>query len=102
MTPEKIKNGLESIKDFNANDMIAPVTVTAQDHGGGGKTRIEMWDGAKWVPQTDWIAAFKDDIAPYVVKSTLRFPLAQPVPVKLIARVAKFRAKEVAERQMGR
>jgi uncharacterized protein YdhG (YjbR/CyaY superfamily) len=48
------------------------------------------------------IAAFKDDIAPYVVKSTLRFPLAQPVPVKLIARIAKFRAKEVAERQMGR
>ena len=62
MTPEKIKDGLESIKDYNANDMIAPVTVTAQDHGGGGKTRIEMWDGAKWVPQTDWIAAYKDDV----------------------------------------
>jgi branched-chain amino acid transport system substrate-binding protein len=62
LTPEKIKNGLESIKDYNANDMIAPVTVTAQDHGGGGKTRIEMWDGSKWVPQTDWIAAYKDDV----------------------------------------
>jgi uncharacterized protein YdhG (YjbR/CyaY superfamily) len=48
------------------------------------------------------IAAFKDDIAPYVVKSTLRIPLAQPVPVQLIARIAKFRAKEVAERQKGR
>ena len=60
MTPEKIKSGLESIKDYNANDMMAPVTVTAKDHGGGGKTRIEMWDGAKWVPQTDWIAAYTD------------------------------------------
>ena len=48
------------------------------------------------------MAAFKDDIAPYVVKSTLRIPLAQPVPVQLIARIAKFRAKEVAERQKGR
>jgi uncharacterized protein YdhG (YjbR/CyaY superfamily) len=48
------------------------------------------------------IAAFKDDIAPYVVKSTLRIPLAQPVPVQLIARIAKFRAKEVTERQKGR
>jgi uncharacterized protein YdhG (YjbR/CyaY superfamily) len=48
------------------------------------------------------IAAFKDDIAPYVIKSTLRFPISQPVPVKLIARVAKFRAKEVAERQKGK
>lgn len=45
------------------------------------------------------IAAFKEDIAPYVMKSTLRFPISQPVPVKLIARIAKFRANEVAERQ---
>jgi branched-chain amino acid transport system substrate-binding protein len=21
-----------------------------------------MWDGSKWVPQTDWIAAFKDEV----------------------------------------
>ena len=48
------------------------------------------------------IANFKDDIAPYVVKSTLRFPISQPVPLKLIARIARFRAKEVAERQKGK
>ena len=54
LTPQKIKDGLESIKDYDANGFMAPVTVTAQDHGGGGKTRIEMWDGEKWVPQTDW------------------------------------------------
>ena len=47
------------------------------------------------------VAAFKNEIAPYVVhKGTIRFPLAQPVPVKLIARIAKFRAKEVAEREL--
>jgi uncharacterized protein YdhG (YjbR/CyaY superfamily) len=44
------------------------------------------------------VAAFKGDLAPYEVnnKGTIRFPLAQPVPVKLIERIAKFRAKEVA------
>ncbi len=62
LTPQKIKDGLESIKDYDANGFMAPVTVTAQDHGGGGKTRIEMWDGQKWVPQTDWSAAFKDEV----------------------------------------
>ena len=42
-------------------------------------------------------AAFKDELAPYVVsKGTIRFPLSEPVPVKLIERIAKFRAKEVA------
>ena len=45
------------------------------------------------------VAAFKDDLAPYKVdKGTIRFPLFQPVPVKLIERIAKFRAKEAATR----
>jgi uncharacterized protein YdhG (YjbR/CyaY superfamily) len=44
------------------------------------------------------IAAFKEELAPYEVnKSTIRFPFSQPIPVKLIARIAKFRAKEVPE-----
>jgi uncharacterized protein YdhG (YjbR/CyaY superfamily) len=46
------------------------------------------------------VAAFEDDLAPYEYnnKGTIRFPLSQPVPVKLIERIAKFRAKEAAER----
>jgi len=44
------------------------------------------------------VAALKEDLKPYeVVKSTVRFSLAEPVPAKLIERIAKFRAKEVAE-----
>ena len=52
-------------------------------------------------PATDrLVAAFKDDLAPYKVnKGTIRFPLSRPVPVKLIERITKFRAKEVAERE---
>jgi uncharacterized protein YdhG (YjbR/CyaY superfamily) len=43
-------------------------------------------------------AALKEDLKPYeVVKSTVRFSLEEPVPVKLIAKIAKFRAKEVSE-----
>jgi len=49
------------------------------------------------------VAAFQDDLAPYEVrKSTIRFPLSEPVPVKLIERIAKFRAKEVAEREKAK
>jgi uncharacterized protein YdhG (YjbR/CyaY superfamily) len=49
-------------------------------------------------PATDGvIAAFKDDLAGYEIKKrTLRFPLSAPVPVKLIERIAKLRAKEIA------
>jgi uncharacterized protein YdhG (YjbR/CyaY superfamily) len=47
------------------------------------------------------VEAFKKDLAPYELndRGTLRFLLAQPVPVKLIARIAKLRAKEVAHRE---
>ena len=49
------------------------------------------------------VAAFRDELASYEVnKGTIRFPLSQPVPVKLIGRIAKFRAKEVAEREKAK
>ena len=45
------------------------------------------------------VAAFKDDLAPYEVnKGTIRFPLSEAVPVKLIGGIAKFLAKEADAR----
>jgi uncharacterized protein YdhG (YjbR/CyaY superfamily) len=45
------------------------------------------------------VAAFRKELAPYEVnKGTIRFPLAQPVPGKLIERIAKFLAEEAAAR----
>jgi uncharacterized protein YdhG (YjbR/CyaY superfamily) len=51
-------------------------------------------------PATDQlVAAFKDDLVPYEVnKGTIRFPLSQPVPVKLVGGIAKFLAKAAVER----
>ena len=45
------------------------------------------------------VAAFKRELAPYELsKGTLRLPLSEPVPLTLIERIAKFRAREVAAR----
>ncbi len=45
------------------------------------------------------VAVFKADLAGYEVsKGTIRFPLGRPVPVRLIGRIARFRATEVVER----
>jgi uncharacterized protein YdhG (YjbR/CyaY superfamily) len=54
-------------------------------------------------PATDrLVAAFQDDLAPYINKKTIRLPLSEPVPVKLIERVVKFLAKEAAERRKAK
>ena len=45
------------------------------------------------------VAAFEKELAPYErSKGTVRFPLSEPVPERLIARIARFKAKEAAER----
>jgi len=49
------------------------------------------------------VAAFKDQLASYkVTKGTIRFPLSKPVPVKLIDRIAKFRAEEAVQQEKSR
>jgi len=73
LTAAKIKAGMESLRNFDANGLIAPVTVTAKDHGGGGKTRIDMWDGKQWVPQSDWIAAYTDVVDQVVKEQSAEF-----------------------------
>jgi len=48
------------------------------------------------------VEAFLDDLAPGELneRGTLRFPLNQPVPVKLIARIIRLRAREAAHRDV--
>ena len=49
------------------------------------------------------VKAFKGELAPYrVSKGTIRFPFSEPVPVKLIEGVAKFRAKETSDRMKAK
>jgi len=45
------------------------------------------------------VEAFAKELAPYErSKGTLKFPLSEPVPVRLIERIAKFRARQLTTR----
>ena len=49
------------------------------------------------------VAAFARELAPYKrSKGTIRFPLSEPVPVKLIERIARFRARQLSARDRGK
>jgi uncharacterized protein YdhG (YjbR/CyaY superfamily) len=49
------------------------------------------------------VAAFKKELAPYELdRGTIRFPLEEPVPAKLIAGIARFLARETAARELAR
>jgi uncharacterized protein YdhG (YjbR/CyaY superfamily) len=104
--PEDVQAILQRVRNTivkavpGAEEVISYQIPTYKLHGGyvvyfaGWKQHYSLY------PATDHlVAAFKDDLAPYTVsKGTIRFPLSQPVPVKLIERIAKFLAKEATQR----
>jgi uncharacterized protein YdhG (YjbR/CyaY superfamily) len=55
-------------------------------------------------PATDaLVAAFTRELAPYERrKGTIRLPIAEPVPERLIERIARFRAKQITARDAGK
>lgn len=73
LTPQNMKAGYESIRNYDANGLMSPITVTAKDHGGGGKTRVEQWDGSNWVPLTDWSADYTDVVWDVIRASSSKF-----------------------------
>ena len=105
--PEAVQRVLRRVRSTNRKAVPAAVEVisykipTYKLHGrpvlyfAGWSQHYSLY------PSTDrLVAAFKDQLAPYELsKGTIRFPLSEPVPVKLIERIAKFRAKEVGERE---
>ena len=76
VTAASLRQGLEQIKDFDAQGLIPPVTITPKDHQGGGRGRISQWDGAKWVPKTDWYAAYQDVVWDLIKKNAEEFKKA--------------------------
>jgi uncharacterized protein YdhG (YjbR/CyaY superfamily) len=87
-----------------ADEVISYKIPTYKLHGGavlyfaGWKQHYSLYPASEYL-----VAAFKDELASYKVnKGTIRFPLSEPVPVKLIERIAKFRAKETADREKAK
>jgi uncharacterized protein YdhG (YjbR/CyaY superfamily) len=82
-----------------ADELISYQIPTYKLEGGavvyfaGWKKHFSLYPASERLVQ-----AFEKELARYEVqKGTIRFPLNEPVPAKLIERIAKFRAKETLE-----
>ena len=105
--PEAVRGALEQVRKAirkaapDAEESISYKMPTYKLHGerllyfAGWKKHFSLYPAGERL-----VAEFADELAPYEVeKGTIRFPLAQPVPAKLIGRIAKFRAKELSARK---
>ena len=62
VTGEKVKVGLESIKDFELGGLVPPLTTAPSDHEGGGFTQVVAVRDGKLVPITDWANPARDTV----------------------------------------
>jgi uncharacterized protein YdhG (YjbR/CyaY superfamily) len=108
--PEAVRGVLERVRSAirkavpGVDEVISYKIPTYKLHGGAVLYFAGWRQHYSLYPANDHlIATFKDELAAYEVKnSTIRFPLSEPVPVRLIERIAKFRAKEAGERKRAK
>jgi uncharacterized protein YdhG (YjbR/CyaY superfamily) len=105
--PEAVQGKLKRVRNTirkavpGAEEMISYQIPTYKLHGypviyfAGWKQHYSLYPATAAI-----VAGLKDELAAYeVTKGTIRFPLSEPVPAKLIEDVAKLRALEVSERR---
>jgi branched-chain amino acid transport system substrate-binding protein len=73
LTPAKLKKGLEQLRDFTAEGLLPPTSITQRDHQGGGHGRIVQWDGQRWRERRHWFAAYQDIVWTLILKSSQQF-----------------------------
>lgn len=70
---EMLKAGFEKIEGYDAEGLMPAITITAEDHQGGGAGRVSEWDGSAWVPVSDWHAAYPELIREVIEKSAAEY-----------------------------
>ena len=73
LSAEMLREGLEQVTSFDGEGIMPPITITAEDHSGGGLTRIDQWDGDKWVPMSEWSAPYSELVWETVHASSAQF-----------------------------
>ncbi|MCX5914174.1 MAG: ABC transporter substrate-binding protein [Deltaproteobacteria bacterium] len=68
LTGDKLKNALETLKDFDPLGLAPPITFTAANHEGGRGVRIAQWDGTKWVALTPYFDTMFHPLVRQIIK----------------------------------
>jgi branched-chain amino acid transport system substrate-binding protein len=69
ITGEKVKMGMEKVKDFSLGGFLPPLTFVPSDHEGGGWVRIYQTKEEGMVPYTDWFRGYRDVVLAEVKKA---------------------------------
>lgn len=84
LTGEQVQWGLENMEYTQAeidadglSGLITPIRLSCFDHEGGGKARIQQWDGESWKFVTDWYTPNRDMLRPMYEASAAQYAKEQ-------------------------
>jgi branched-chain amino acid transport system substrate-binding protein len=69
LTGDKVRRGYEAIRNYDLQGFGPPLTITPQDHEGGGYVRVYQVKGNEWVPVSGWIRGYRDEVMAQVRKA---------------------------------
>ncbi|MFQ5592749.1 MAG: ABC transporter substrate-binding protein [Anaerolineae bacterium] len=82
---EKLAWGLERITaetlkkyGMGVADFAPEVTLTGQDHEGGGFVQVVEWDGIAFKPISDWLTPLREEVDPLVREAAQKFKEENP------------------------
>jgi len=61
------------LKELGAEGLFPPLTLSCQDHQGGGSVQFQQWDGTQWRVISDWIAPDQALVRPLVEASAAKY-----------------------------
>jgi branched-chain amino acid transport system substrate-binding protein len=72
LTGDKVRRGYEAIRKLDLQGLGPPLNITPQDHEGGGYLRLYQVKGGAWVPVTDWMRGYHDEVMALVKKANTK------------------------------
>ena len=80
MTGEEIRWGLENLnidaaraKSLGAAGLISPISISCNDHEGGGSVMFQEWTGNKWEQVSDWIETDQSIVRPMIEAEAAKY-----------------------------
>jgi branched-chain amino acid transport system substrate-binding protein len=71
LTGEEVRWGLENLeislerwKELGLDGFAGAISLSCEDHEGGGSAYVQQWNGSAWEPVSDWIQPRNDELRP--------------------------------------
>ena len=95
LTGEQVRWGFENLniddarlKEVGALGLLQQIKLSCQDHEGGGRIRLQQWDGEKWQLVSDWISADRALLRPIIEQSAAKYAKEKGITPRDCAREA--------------